>query len=140
MDRYRLSMIPSKQLLNEVITSLRTVIAPAVADPYPKSQAYMAAVILEFIARQVEERTDIESAKEAELAALFGDLSRLTGGDKVKGIDAPSEAALCALIERLYSQRERLGDDTFRAANSLVRESLRRLLDQELKITGKSEA
>jgi len=133
-------MIPSKQLLNEVIASLRNVIAPAVADPYPKSQAYMAAVILEFIARQVEERTDIEKAKDAELVALFGEVSHLTGADKIKSGEAPSEAALCALIERLYNERERLGEDAFKVANGLVRASLRRLLDQELKIIGKSEA
>ncbi|HVN91143.1 MAG TPA: hypothetical protein VMT61_15125 [Candidatus Binataceae bacterium] len=133
-------MIPSKQLLSEVIASLRNVIAPAVKDPYPKSQAYMAAVILEFLARQLEERTDIESAKEAELASLFGEVARLAGGDKIKGGDVPSEAALCGLIERLYNERERLGEDAFKTANGLVRASLRRLLDQELKITGKSEA
>ena len=42
-------MIPVKHLLGEVIASLRNVIAPAIAEPYPKAQAYMAAVILEFV-------------------------------------------------------------------------------------------
>jgi hypothetical protein len=133
-------MIPVKQLLNEVIASLRNVIAPAVADPYPKAQAYMAAVILEFIARQVDERTDVAEAQEAELGALYSELSRLAGMDRIVAGEPPSEAALCALIERLYGERDRLGEANFTAANRLVRASLRHLLDQELKITGKSEA
>jgi hypothetical protein len=133
-------MIPVKQLLDEVIASLRNVIAPAVADPYPKAQAYMTAVILEFVARQVDERTDIGEAKEAELGALYRELSRFAGMDRIVGAEPPSEAALCGLIERLYGERERLGEENFAAANRLVRASLRHLLDQELKITGKSEA
>jgi hypothetical protein len=133
-------MIPVKQLLNEVIVSLRTVIAPAVADPYPKAQAYMTAVILEFIARQVDERTDIAEAKQTELGALYEQLARLAGMDRIVGGEPPSEAALCGLIERLYGERDRLGEKNFAAANHLIRATLRHLLDQELKITGKSEA
>jgi hypothetical protein len=133
-------MIPVKPLLNEVITSLRNVIAPAVADPYPKAQAYMAAVILEFVARQVDERTDLGEAKEAQLGSLYEQLSHLAGMDRILGGDPPSEAALCSLIERLYSERERIGEEGFTAANHLVRATLRHLLDQELKIAGKVEA
>ena len=72
-----ISMIPAKQLLSEIVTSLREVIAPAIAEPYPKAQAYMAAVILEFVARQVEERSDIEEQKHAAMLELLRDLSRL---------------------------------------------------------------
>jgi hypothetical protein len=133
-------MIAVKQLLNEVIASLRNVIAPAVADPYPKAQAYMTAVILEFVARQVHEPTHISEAKETELDALYEQLARLAGMDRIVGGEPPSEAALCSLIERLYGERERLGEENFAAANRLVRASLRHLLDQELKITGKGEA
>jgi len=46
-------MIPAKQLIGEVVSSLRNVIGPAIDEPYPKAQAYMAAVILEFVSRQV---------------------------------------------------------------------------------------
>ena len=54
-------MLPAKILLTEVISSLRNVIGPAVKDPHAKSQAYMAAVILEFISRQIEDRSDLEA-------------------------------------------------------------------------------
>src|SRR5206468_3040516 len=56
-------MISAKQLLGEIVNSLRNVIAPAIDDPYPKAQAYMAAVILDFVSRQVKERGDIEQGK-----------------------------------------------------------------------------
>jgi hypothetical protein len=132
-------MIPAKQLLNEIVSSLRNVIGPAIAEPYPKAQAYMAAVILEFVARQVEERGDVAAGKQEALTALFGELSRLSGTDRLIGGEAASEAGLNQLIERLYAEREGMGEEAFAAANRLVRQALRRLLDQELKIAGKSE-
>ena len=57
-------MLSAHHFLEEVITSLRTVIVPAISEPYPKAQAAMAAVLLEFVARQVEERSDVSQAKE----------------------------------------------------------------------------
>jgi len=129
-------VILAKQLINEVAASLRGVIAPALAEPYPKIQAYMAAVILEFVARQVDERTDIADGKQAAISSLFSELGRLD--DKRLAAGELSEAGLCELIERLYAEREKLGEATFTAANQLVRGTLRRLLDQELTVVGKA--
>jgi hypothetical protein len=132
-------MLAAHHLLKEVIASLRNVIAPAVADPYPKSQAYMAAVILEFIARQVEERSDSSKEKEHVLNDLFSDL-RLLITDKVPASKDPDqEARLCRLIEWLYTEKDRLGPEAFTAANQKVRTALRQLLDQDLKIAGTKE-
>src|SRR5580692_5004635 len=123
-------MIPAKQLLNEVVISLREVIAPAVAEPYAKAQAYMAAVILEFVARQVEERGDIAIQKDAAMLQLLRDLSRLPNIDRLIREGEPlSEERLCKLIEDLYAERGRLGEETFAAANGRVRQTLRELLD-----------
>jgi hypothetical protein len=132
-------MIPAKQLLSDIVSSIRNVIAPAVVEPYPKAQAYMAAVILEFVSRQVEERSDIAAGKEDALAALFGDLAHLAGTAALVGGEPASEMELSRLIERLYAERGRIGEEAFGTANRLVRQTLRRLLDQELKIAGKSE-
>jgi hypothetical protein len=132
-------MIPAKQLLSDIVSSIRNVIAPAVVEPYPKAQAYMAAVILEFVSRQVEERSDIAAGKEDALAALFGDLAQLAGTGALVGGEPASEMGLSRLIERLYAERGRIGEEAFVTANRLVRQTLRRLLDQELKIAGKSE-
>ena len=133
-------MLSAHRFLDEVIGSLRNVIAPAIADPYPKAQAYMAAVILEFVSRQVEERSDIAIGKEQTLQALFADLSKLLSDKNiVERKDERQEAYLCRMIERLYAERDRLGEEVFTAANQRVRQALRQLLDQDLKVAGKKE-
>jgi len=134
-----ISMIPAKQLLSEIVTSIREVIAPAIAEPYPKAQAYMAAVILEFVARQVEERSDIEEQKHAAMLELLRDLSQLPDVNRLVRGDELNETGLNKLIEHLYAERSRLGEETFAAANNRVRQTLRKLLDQELKVAGKNE-
>src|SRR5580693_6420291 len=121
-------MIPARHLINEIVTSLREVIAPAIPDPYPKSQAYMAAVILEFVARQVEERHDIEEGKHSSLMELMRDLSKFPELSQVIRADHLSEAGLCELIEHLYSRRGTIGEETFLAANRRIRLTLRALL------------
>lgn len=131
-------MLSAHQLLDEIIASLRNVIAPAIPEPYPKAQAYMAAVILEFVSRQVEERHDIAAEKERALNALFQDLtSALNGTDLPTMTGTDKEAYLCQLIEWLYREKDRLGPKVFAAANQQIRERLRQLLDQELKVAGK---
>ncbi len=127
-------MIPAKQLLNDVVTALREVIAPAVTEQYAKSQAYMAAVILEFVARQVEERGDLEEQKHSVMVDLLRDLSRMPEMNGILRGDHLDEGGLCALIEHLYSERGRLGEEKFAAANGRVRQALRQLLDQDLKV------
>ena len=117
---------------------MRTVIAPAISEPYPKAQAYMAAVILEFVSRQVEERGDIAQGKEQALASLFEDLSKLLSDQPLEDREGEDqEARLCRVIEQLYAQRSRLGEDVFTTANQRVRHTLRQLLDEELKVAGK---
>jgi hypothetical protein len=133
-------MLSARHLLEEVVASLRHVIAPAIVEPYPKSQAYMAAVILEFVSRQVEERHDIDEEKMHTLNELFQDLSSLLAGKEPAVSSLPDqETHLCRLIEWLYAEKDRLGPETFAAANHRVRAALRQLLDQELKVAGKTE-
>ena len=127
-------MIPATQLIKEIVTSLREVIAPAVTEPYAKSQAYMAAVILEFVARQVEERGDLEERKHAVMFELARDLAGLPGVARLVRGEHMTEAGLCELIEHLYSERAGLGEETFAAANRRVRQALRELLNQDLKV------
>jgi len=127
-------MIPAKQLLNDVVSALREVIAPAVTEQYAKSQAYMAAVILEFVARQVEERGDLEQQKHSVMVDLLRDLSRMPEVEGILRGDHLDAGGLCALIEHLYSERGRMGEEKFAAANGRVRQALRQLLDQDLKV------
>jgi hypothetical protein len=133
-------MLTAHQLLKEVIASLRTVIGPAIPEPYPKAQAFMAAVVLEFISRQVEERRDIATEKELALNNLFTDLSSVLAGTALPTTgEADKEARLCQLIEWLYAEKDRLGPEVFHASNQRVRAALRELLNQELKIAGTAE-
>src|SRR5579864_4054442 len=107
-------MLSAQRLLDDVIHSLRNVIAPAISEPFPKVQAYMAAVILEFVARQVEERSDIPIAKQRILHDLSGDLSKIPEAASL--IDSSgdlSEASLSALIEKMYAKRSDLGEHHF---------------------------
>lgn len=96
----------------------------------------MAAVILEYVARQVEERGDLAEGKQLALDALFQRLLPIGAIKPVAGSGAASESHLCELIERLYRERESLGEEVFTTANRLVRETLRQLLDQDLKVAG----
>ena len=133
-------MLTAHQLLNEIVASLRNVIGPAIPDPYPKAQAFMAAVILEFVSRQVEERRDIAAEKESILHDTFRDLSTVLSGQSLaEDVGTDQEARLSRLIEWLYSEKDRLGPEAFTAANQRVRTALRALLDQELKIAGTKE-
>jgi len=133
-------MINARRMLDEVIASLRTVIAPAVAEPYPKTQAYMAAVILEMVARQMEERPDISIATSETIANLFASLRKFDGlAARLERIEE-NEAGLNQLIEGLHADRGALGEKIFTEANQQIRTALRRILNQELKVTaGKAE-
>ena len=133
-------MLSAHQLLEEIIAALRNVIAPAIPAPYPKAQAYMAAVILEFVSRQVEERRDLATEKAQAVAALWGDLPAVLAGQALPaGDDGGQEARLCRLIEWVYTEKDQLGPGVFTTANRRIREALRHLLDEELKIAGKAE-
>ncbi len=133
-------MIPARRMLEEVIASLRGVIAPAISAPYPRTQAYMAAVILEFLSRAIEERSDVAEAKEGSIERLFAGLGELgiVAPEEARG-SGDGEARLARLVESLYGDRERLGEARFGAANRRVRQTLRELLDEDLKIASSKE-
>ena len=115
-------------------------IAPAISAPYPKTQAYMAAVILETLARAIEERSDVAEAKRRSIERLFAELGALGVGamTETRGSVADDER-LAKLVESLYADRERLGEARFAAANRRVRQTLRDLLDADLKIAASKE-
>lgn len=127
-------MLAAHQLLTEVIISLRQVIAPAVVEPYPRAQAYMAAVLLEFIARQVDERGDIAVQKQAALDALFAGLSAGPVPELLEPGEPPDEAHLCRVIERLYAARQRLDPAIYDELQGRILATLRLLLDADLQV------
>ena len=130
-------MLSAKLLVGEIVSSLRQVIGPAISEPYPKAQAYMAATILEFVARQIEERGGSDSKREAVLEALFDDIGRLGLPARIASTGSRDEATLSDLISNLYQARGEIGETVFAAANLRVRRALRDLLNLELEIAGK---
>jgi len=126
-------------MLEEVIASLRGVIAPAISAPYPKTQAYMAAVILEILARALEERSDLAAAKKSSIERLFADLGELGIDVSARALGDDDEACLARLVTALHDDRERFGEARFAAANRRVRQALRDLLDADLQIASGKE-
>jgi len=130
-------MLSAKLLVGEIANSLRQVIGPAISEPYPKAQAYMAATILEFVARQIEERGGSASARVAVLEALFEDIGKLGLPARIASPDSHDEGALSDLISNLYQARGEIGETVFAAANLRVRRALRDLLNLDLEVAGK---
>lgn len=85
-------MLSAKLLVGEIVSSLRQVIGPTISEPYPKAQAYVAATILEFVARRIEERGASDSEREAVLESLFDDIGELGLPARIASVDSRDEA------------------------------------------------
>ncbi len=131
------------ELLARLARTLKGEIGPAVADEYARTQAFMAAVVLDKLGRQVALADAHAAARRAEGAALLADLQRLAGASPLppavtqaletlrEDLDA---GALASLVEVLYAEREALGAQRFEALLGRVRETLRADLDRRLAI------
>ncbi len=131
-------MLRPESSLRAIARSLRQVIGPAVQDPYAKTQAFMAAVVLERLGRQLEEPPAAQL--ERELGALFGGLLGRLGdvpdlaAIAERGAAEPTKAVLGELSAALYPHREVLGDARFRAVRGELRAAMRRYLDRDLAV------
>lgn len=131
--------LPTADLLARLAETLRTDIGPAVDDEYTRTQAFMAAVILERVSRQVELAPAHAEAERHDLAQLFDDLPELVGAapdEVVAAVDRASAAddlaALTPVVEALY----RWGPEPGPAAEALarIRVVLRRDIDRRMEI------
>ena len=131
------------ELLERIATSLRSEIGPAVGDSFARTQAFMASVILEKLARQIRLADAHMRAGHADRTALADDLQALMkhafpasgadgSRDAIAGVRAGGDAELCAVVEALYADRDALGTDTFDALLGRVRTTLRDRLDRQL--------
>lgn len=127
------------ELLDRIAVTVRGEIAPAIEDEYAKTQAYMAAVILQRLAKQTAlDRTHAE-AEAADLAALAADLEPLLSEAPAAVVEAAAElrrasgvAAIGPLIEELYAWG--VTDGAGAAALAAVRRVLRRDIDRRMEI------
>jgi hypothetical protein len=126
-------------LLERIAGALRHEIGPEVGEPFAKTQAFMASVILEKLARQFRVADAHERADRDDRAALARDLEtrvRSSTPSRVRSAIAVvrdgDDATLCELVEALYATRDELGVGQFDALLARVREALRARLDRQL--------
>ncbi|MDH4148220.1 MAG: hypothetical protein OEY23_23935 [Acidimicrobiia bacterium] len=133
------------ELLERIAATLRADIGPAIDEPYPKTQAFMAAVVLERVARQVRTANAHEAAARAEQAALLADLGGLVPADSPVAAllaDAPAPGAPTAdaktwqarLVSALWANADSLGADLFERILGRVRVTLRHQVDREVEV------
>ena len=128
------------ELLSQMSTAFRHQIGPAVVEPFAKTQAFMASVVLEKLSKQVKLAGAHALADAPDCVALREDLEAMlsvaapTDLSKAVAALAHGDAALAPLVAALYSHREQLGEDGFTAALDRVRVTLRTRLDRQLEV------
>lgn len=135
-------MTPS-ELLERLSKTLKEEVGPAVAADYPRTQAFLTAVVLQKLARQLRLAEDQAAANRLDREALEQDLRRL-----LEEVDAPPQlrsafeafseqggnASLCRFIETLYTSRAELGTVGFECLLTRVRRTLRAGLDRQMEV------
>ncbi len=128
-------------LLRRMAHTLKREIGPAIADEYPKTQAFMAGVVLEKLARQLELAPLHAAAESADVAALLSALGELLAPVVVPAAlsvalvalaRSRDQAALSGLVGALYETRTALGAELFDRTLGRVRETLRAGIDRQL--------
>ncbi len=126
-------------LLGRISGILRADVGPAVADEYTRTQAYMASVILERVAKQLALASDHQAAEADDMAALLPRLVPILQAAPTEVADAMAEtttvltvASLGPLVEALYAW----GIDRPEAAEALsvIRPVLRRDIDRRMAV------
>ena len=127
-------------LLERIARTLKADIGPAVEAAYPKTQAFMAAVVLQKLAGQLRLADDHAAAGRRDLqelaAELAGELDTTTPPSlraAVQALDRNRDtASVSRLIEALYAARSELGEERFTSFIGRVRARLRARIDREM--------
>jgi hypothetical protein len=133
------------ELLERLAGELRRTVGPAVEEPFARTQAFMAAVILERLSRQLRSADACAAADRvarpalvAELRARLGPTPAAHTAAAVAALDAaaaegdPGDAGLAEVVAALWADRGELGDEQFGELLAIVRRALRARLDREL--------
>ena len=127
------------ELLERIAGALRHEIGPEVGEPFAKTQAFMASVVLEKLARQLRDADAHERADRHDRAVLAHDLQAHVRSSTparvraaVEALADGDDATLGELVEALYATRDELGVEQFDALLARVRETLRARLDRQL--------
>jgi hypothetical protein len=123
------------ELLQRIAETLRQDIGPAVDAEYPRTQAFMAAVVLQKLSRQLALAGEHAAAEAADLTELLADLRAMLGDETAPAAvrtadDGQAEtrenAALCRLIEA-HNESRVLGR---------IRQTMRRSVDRRMAVAG----
>ncbi len=127
-------------LLQRIATLLKKELGPAIEAEYPKTQAFMASVVLQKLAGQLAHAERDRELGNKDLTALIAELKTYpeylsdtalrSATDAVA--DAADDAALCTLIDTLYAQRAALGEERFGCWMGRVRQTLRAAIDRRM--------
>ncbi len=128
------------ELLARLARTVREDIAPEVGDGFARTQAFMAAVVLDKLARQLELAEDHAAAERAEIAALVADLDGLLDGADAPEVRAAVRAltttdatsGLATLVEAVHRSRSTIGDALTDALLGRVRTVLRARVDRQM--------
>ncbi len=138
-----LVLAPDK-LLERLARTLKKEVGPAVEQAYPKTQAFMAAVVLQKLAGQLRLADEHRAASQRDWQALAEELDALTTSqDTPPSLRAAvrtvrrdlDTASVSGLIETLYATRAELGEARFTDLLGRVRTRLRAGIDRELVYT-----
>lgn len=131
----------ASELLQRIATTLRDDVGPAVDGDYQKTQAFMAAVVLQKLGRELAAAESHRAVDAAEVQQLRYDLdAALAGapvthrvGNAMQQLSGSANAAsLCHLIEALYADRQQLGERQFDSLLRRVRLLLRAQIDRRM--------
>jgi len=152
----RALVVNAGELLQRIAHTLRHDIGPAVDAEYPKTQAFMAAVVLQKLGRELALADAHRTADATELRALAADLVAVcttsapagatTQRDAAATSTVPANAAaavdrfaatldqksLCDVIESLYAARAELDAAHVDALLGRIRRTLRAQIDRRL--------
>jgi hypothetical protein len=128
------------ELLLRIAQTLKKDVGPAVESEYPRTQAFLAAAVLEKLARQLRLAPEHAAAEERDMEILVRDLAELARElvppepvrSAVESLSSRRDgAALNELIAALYAHRGRLGQPGFDRLLGRVRRSLRASIDRK---------
>ncbi|WP_416899455.1 MAG: hypothetical protein ACMVY4_07015 [Minwuia sp.] len=127
-------------LLERMASGFRTDVGPAIEDPYPKTLAFLSAVVLQKVAAELRLARTHDAAALTDRAALETDLASMTDGapaavaQAVAALPGSGDEGLCRLIEALYAEREALGKERFDSLLGRVRTTMRAAIDRRMEI------
>ena len=133
-------MMAHDDLLARMAATFRRDVGPQVTDPFAKTQAFMAAVVLEKLSAQLATAAADAEADAADLAALVSDLA--TGcagaptdlGAALADLSAlPNQVKLSRFVEALSGSQNELGAERFEQLRTRVRQTLRARLDRQMR-------